>query len=66
MRLLFELLLFVVLILFFVGIALIFYKWLSRKFFPSTVNPDPGQKQLEARLAEKKKEGEGDERNGTR
>jgi hypothetical protein len=63
MRLLFELLLFVVLILFFVGIALIFYRWLSRKFFPPTVKPDPGPKQIETRLVEKEKEGEWNERN---
>lgn len=44
MRLLFELLLFVVLAFFFGAIALIFYKWLAKKFLktegPRNASPD--------------------------
>ncbi len=43
MRILFELLLFIVLVFFFGAIALIFYKWLSKKFLDSGQTTAPCQ-----------------------
>ena len=57
MRLLFELLLFAVLVFFFAGFALVFYKWLSRKFLPPPKKVNLHQEQIEARAEEKEMEG---------
>lgn len=46
MRILFEILLFVVLALFFAALALVFYKWLSNKFFTGTDEHEKDKTQL--------------------